>query len=123
MFLSDKDLTMDPLIFSPCVRLAKTAQKRSVATGGSQTTGFLPDLIRSNVIKARRYLVDFGSAIRELRSTDVGTDEIAGFETDFGQFEESLNRFEEHADILLKKCVEIEEEDMKKENKKISTFV
>lgn len=90
---------------------AKTSQMRSVATGGSQTTGFLPDLIQSNIVKARRYLNDFGASITALRAEGSDPDGVTRLQSDFDQFDASLQKFEDHTNVLLKKCIEIEEED------------
>lgn len=94
---------------------AKTAQMRSVATGGSQTTGFLPDLIRSNIIKARDYLERYRVSIEEVSATDSAL--AKELREDYNLFEASLLRFDDHCKVLSKKCEEIEVEDDSKDQK------
>ena len=62
-------------------------------------------------MKARRYLNDFGASITALRAEGSDPDGVTRLQSDFDQFDASLQKFEDHTNVLLKKCIEIEEED------------
>jgi hypothetical protein len=89
---------------------ANTAQLRSVATGGSQTSGFLPDLIVSNIAKANSYLQRYGETIQILCQDDP--DGVAkDLQKDYNEFDETLKKFDQHCKLLLEKCRAIETQD------------
>jgi small nuclear ribonucleoprotein (snRNP)-like protein len=91
---------------------ANTAQLRSVATGGSQTTGFLPDLISSNIEKATSYLERYGESIENIKESNPSLAlELA---KDYDEYESTLQKFDKHNKLLIKKCKKIEEQDNSK---------
>ncbi len=90
---------------------ANTTQLRSVATGGSQTTGFLPDLIVSNISKANAYLHRFGEAIEALYR-DKSTSEVADeLQKDYNNYHGALKKFDRQCKILVDKCKSVETQD------------
>ena len=89
---------------------ANTAQLRSVATGGSQTSGFLPDLIMSNIAKANSYLQRYGETIKILRLND--SNEVADeLQRDYNVYSETLTKFDQRCKMLLDRCKSIETRD------------
>ena len=86
---------------------ANTAQLRSVATGGSQTSGFLPDLIVSNIKKANSYLQRFSESIDALRRTNF-SDFANELQKDYDLYDKTLKKFNQHCEVLVEKCKIIE---------------
>jgi hypothetical protein len=88
----------------------KTAQLKSVATGGSNTTGFLPDLIKSNILMARSLLRDLNSASNSL-SNEAKKKEC---DDQMKNFDKILSNFEDKTNQLLGKMRKVEEEENKR---------